>query len=201
MPITLKQASEYLPVSVEMVKIHTVLSSDNIEDELLIRSYINAAAAYGQNITGRVFVQSTFECDLDEFPIGEINLLPNLQSVASVKYTDEDGEDVTLDASEYDVKKTGLVGYIRPVTSWPAYAEDIVIEFDAGWPVAGDTFKAPTLPEDIKAWIMIKVAGMYLQRESFVLSSSGKLGIAQMPKDFIDHALDCYIVPGLGAGI
>ena len=196
MSITVKAKSDVLPVTVAQVKQHTNIDID--ADDSLLELYIKAAANLGQNLTGRMFVSGTLELDDVAFPTGKLSLYPNLQSVTSVKYTDENDVQQTLDSSEYTVKTTGLIGYIEPVESWPSGAVGILVEFVAGYvPVDG----VSTTPEDLQLWLMVKVAGYYKQRESFVTSRVGTLGVAEMPRSFIDHQLDCYVVPGFGAGI
>jgi uncharacterized phiE125 gp8 family phage protein len=196
MPFVVTQTSTVLPVTTEYLKAHTSVSHD--ADDSLIEMYLKSAVAFGENITGKTFVESTFELDLDAFPPGKIALRPNLQSVSSVEYTDTDGILTALDGSSYKVKKTGLVGYIEPVDGWPSGAEDIVITFSAGYPVVDEE---ATTPNDLKLWLMVKVADFYAYRESVVVSYGGGANTAEMPKTFVDNMLSAHIVPGVGAGI
>lgn len=197
MPFTVTEQSTVLPVTVDLLKKHSNVTFD-IDDDL-IEFYMIAVVSYGEKITGRKFVQSTFELDLESFPLGVIDLLPNLQSVASIVYTDSEGVEQTLDDSLYKVKKTTLVGYVDSVDYWPTGAKDIIITFDAGWPVAvGDI---STTPSDLKLWIMAKVADYYTFRETFVVSSGSRADVAEMPKTFVDNMLSNFIVPGIGSGI
>jgi len=200
MPITVTTEPSILPVTVEMVKKHT--NVDITEDDELIEQYIKVATSYGQNITGRMFVAASFELDIDSFPTGKIKLLPSLQSVESVKYTDGEGDEVILSLDEYKVKKTHLVGYIEPVLNWPSDAQDILVCFTSGWPTIdgeGDEEPVSTTPDDIRGWIMVRVAGMYEQRENFITSNGSS--VTAMPADFIDNILSCWVVPGIGAGV
>lgn len=190
MPITIKSADPTPVLTVATVKQHANIDID--ADDTLLEFYVKAVTAYGQRITGRRFVQAAFEKDLDEFPTGNLELLPDLVSVASVTYTDSDDVSQTLSADDYTVKTTGFVGYIEPVDSWPTGATDVLVTFDAGYPVSGGG--EATTPDDIKAWLLIRVAGMYAQRENFVI---GNVDVSTMPKDFIDDALSYYKVPGI----
>lgn len=182
-----------LPVTVAEVKAHAVI--EHSLDDALIEQYIKAFTAYGQNRTGRQFVATTMELRLDSFPLGSIDLAPELQSIVSIKYTDADGYEDVVDVDEYTVVNWS----ISPVNAWPDSARSVKIKFVSGWPATGDGTEefpyTPTTPEDIKAWIMVRVAGIYEQRENFVLSKSGGFGVSEMPKDFIDFALDLYAVP------
>lgn len=195
MPVILKTPSAVMPVTVALVKKHTVIGAEigTVDDELL-SLYISAATLYGQHITGRSFVEATFELDLEEFPTGKVKLMPNLQAVDSVVYTDADGAQITLDTAEYKIRRTHLVGYIEPVDSWPDDAEEIFVTFKAGYPVDQG---AVTTPSDIIGWLMVRVADMYAQRESFVLNGT----VSEMPASHIDHVLNNHVVPGYGAGV
>ena len=142
-----------LPVTLEEVKRHLVIDQMFFEDDYLISLYIKAATEYGQNLTGRQFVQASFQLDIDEFPVQNIALAPNLQTVTSIQYTATDGTVFTLDSKEYEAKITAIVGFIRPVTSWPADGKNIIVDFDAGWPVVDG---ASTTPQSIRQWIMVR---------------------------------------------
>lgn len=195
MPFTKTEQSTTLPVSVDLLKKQSNVTFD--VDDALIEFYLKAVVAYGEKITGRTFVQSTFELDIESFPTGKVALLPNLQSVDSVAYVDADGDAITLSASDYKVKKTALIGYVEPVDSWPYDAEDIVITFKAGYPVVDDS---PTTPNDLVMWLMVKVADYYAFRESYIVSSASRADALEMPQSFCDNMLSHYIVPGIGSG-
>jgi len=157
----------------------------------LLEQYIKAATAYGETLTGRKFAPTVYQLDLDSFTSGNIYLRPNLISVSSVTYLDEN--EVEQEFTDYTVKSTGIVGYIAADDGWPG-GTDVVIEFTAGFAIDG-------VPEDLRAWIMVKVADFYTQRESFIQSRMGAMGVVEMPKSFIDNILYTHIVPGVGAGL
>jgi len=195
MPFTVTTAPSILPVTVAQVKQQT--NVDHSADDTLLEQYISAAVAHGQQLTGRYFVETGLQLDLDEFPAGNISLLPNLQSVGSITYVNDDDERVTLNADQYTVKASGIVGHVDPVDSWPE-GTDVLVSLVAGWQVVSESV---TTPADIQAWLLVKVADFYAQRESFVTSKAGVMGVAAMPATFIDNLLACYVVPGIGAGI
>ena len=192
MPFIVVTPSTVLPVSVEEVKLQTVV--EHSEDDTLLEMYIKAAVDYGEKVTGRNFTPVTYQLELDSFPAGKIALRPNLQSVTSIVFTDSDGVEQTLDSNEYNVRTTAIVGYVEPVDSWPA-GKDVVVTFTAGYPLSGGE---PTTPYGIKLWLMVKVADHYKQRESF-LAQGGNATVAPLPQSFIDNMLSCEIVPGVGA--
>lgn len=193
MPVTVTVQAAQTPVTVAQIKQQTNVTFD--ADDTLLEMFLAAAVEFGENLTGRKFVESTFEFDADTFPAGRIPLYPNLQSVTSITYTDSTGAGQTLDPALYKVKTTALVGYVEAVESWLYGAEDILVTFKAGYPVVNDNI---TTPADIKQWLMVKVADFYLQRESFVF---GRDRVFTMPASFVDTMITCKVVPGYGAGI
>ena len=62
--------------------------------------------------------------------------------------------------------------------------ESVRVTVYAGW-------AAETLPDDIKAWLRVRVASLYEQRENHIVG----VGTTHMPRSFVDSLLDPYIVP------
>ena len=179
------------PVTVAQVKEQAIIEHD--ADDALVSTGIKAAVLYGQDLTGRQFVEATFRGTMDAFPStagGKIELKANLQSVTSITYTDSDGESQTWAADQYEVKTDPLVGYVKLATdcSWPAGATDVIVTFKAGWPVVEDS---PTTPEAIQLWIMFRAATWYAHRETVVVGTV----IGKMSHNFIDGLLDGYRIP------
>lgn len=216
MSLTVITAPSIEPVTVAEAKAHLNIASSVTDDDSLIASYIKAARRHGENITRRAFVATTFELVLDEFPgsfvvreLGGYGCRPQsiyrehielprppLQSVTSIKYLDASGTEQTLDASRYVVDTGSEPGRVFPVfgQTWPTTLDRqnaVRIRYVSGWPL--DLTTSPdsaTTPEDIKAWLLTRVAGLYEQRESFVLGQT----VAAMPRDFVDGLLDAHIV-------
>lgn len=184
--LVLKTAPTVDPVTVDEAKAH--LRIDTPDDDTLIGTLISAVRGLGESITKRAFMTQTWYLYLDEFPDAILVPLPPLASVTSIKYVDADGATQTLDATEYQIVK-GDPGEIVPADgkSWPSVRDQrdaITIEFVAGYA------SAAAVPEEIKAWIKIRVATLYENREAVVVGQT----VAEIPRDFIDGLLDQYIV-------
>jgi len=91
------------PVSLEEAKLHARI--DAAEDNPLVQALISAAREYCEDYLSKTIITTTLELTLDEWPEDCIISLPRppLQSVTSIKYTDSDGIEHTLDAVDYVV--------------------------------------------------------------------------------------------------
>jgi uncharacterized phiE125 gp8 family phage protein len=123
---------------------------------------IVAAREYVQNITGRSLITQTHTAFLVRFE-RIVELLPNLQSVAEIRYIDLDGAQQVLANTEYVVDKTGLIGTVFPAydKAWPAtrlQISAIEIDFICGY---GD---AAAVPQAIKQAMLLLVDHWYKNR-------------------------------------
>jgi uncharacterized phiE125 gp8 family phage protein len=119
--------------------------------------------------TGRQLITATWGACLDEFP-GEIEILEKwpVQKINSIVYTDVDGNQQTLSASNYqvDLESQNSPCRIKPAygTSWPSTRPDTynaaVVNLDAGY---GDGRE--NVPEEAKHVILLMVSEMYSVRE------------------------------------
>lgn len=166
MTLYLITASAAVTVSLAEAKSH--LRVDGTDEDLLINSLISAATSHidgRDGLLGRALVTQTWELRLDGFE-REIQIpLPPLQSVTSIKYTDIDGNEQTIDPSVYRVltgeKSKVLLGFDK---SWPSVrdeAECVRIRFVAGY---GDT--GADVPATIKSAILLHVGTLYRDREA-----------------------------------
>jgi uncharacterized phiE125 gp8 family phage protein len=152
-PISLNDAKDWLRVS-------------GSDEDFLISALIVAARQNVENYLQRALISQTWELGLDGFPGSrEIALpFPNLVSVASVKYYDEDNTLETLDSSNYFVDVTSLPGKVvlKPEYIWPATydrSDAILIEYTCGY---GDSSQ---IPENIKVGIKLYLAHLFEQRQ------------------------------------
>lgn len=180
------------PVTLAEAKLHARV--DTSADDSLINVFIAAARQEAEHITGRALITQTWEQVLPAFADAmELHLAP-VASITSVKYLDGAGAEQTLAGTVYDLIDEALPPRLVRKTgqSWPATfaADDAVrIRFAAGYGADG-TF----VPQPIRAWILVRVASLYAQREAF---QSG-ISISEIPGRFTDSLLDPYRIPRLG---
>ena len=167
--ITVSVAPTEYPVDFDLVKAHLVV--EHAEDDLLIEAYIESVVSqldppYG--ILGRAMVTQQLQYWAESFPSGKILKIPcpPLQSVESVKYYDSDEALQTLASGNYTVVKHKEPGYVELGSdkSWPTSLSDrkypVQVNFTAGY---GDDYES--VPVNLRHWIMMSVADLYLQRE------------------------------------
>lgn len=194
------------PITVAQAKLHARV--DGTSEDALFPILIAAARSHGEQMTGRAFVRQTVELTLDGFPgiDGSIELpTPPLGEVLSVKYDDADGVEQTLDPLAYDAEQASdsVPAEMTPVVLWPTTRpgkRSVCIQYTAGWPVTGtgtelDPYVATT-PQEIIAWLLVRVTGLYEQRENFVLGTSGN-AVVPMGRSFVDALLDPFTVTGV----
>lgn len=165
MSLNLITAASADPVSLDEAKAH--LRVDGAAEDLLIGSLIKSVTGYIDGKYGflaRSLMTQTWELRIDAFE-REIKLpLPPLQSVASIKYTDVNGAEQTIDPSVYRVltgdKSTVLLAFNQ---CWPAprqEAEAVRIRFVSGYGTAAD------VPAPIKAALLLHIGTLYRDREA-----------------------------------
>lgn len=175
------------PVTVAEVKAHAVISHSS--DDALLGMMISAARAHAEGITGRRLAATTLECVLVAFPDEIVLTGAPITAITSVKYLDEDGVEQTMDTTDYATSMDGLVGRIVPVNEWPETSitalEAVRVRYVAG-------FTPSTIPQDVKMWMLVRVATLYAQRETMVVGGN----ITELGRNFVDGLLDQWIVPG-----
>lgn len=188
---TLTAAPGIEPLTLAEAKLHCKV--DGADDDTLITALITTAREQAEHRTRRALITQQWTATFDRFPELIELRKPPLVSVQSVKYLDADGALQTLDAAEYQVVTSELVGYIKPAygKSWPAcrvQPDSIAILYTCGYGEA-----AADVPQSIKAWMLMAISTMYDQREGIVTGTI----VAQVPRDFCAGLLDQYWVPGL----
>lgn len=166
MILKLKTAPLVEPVDPDEIKSH--LRLDTAIEDTLLESYLKAARQHVESLCGPLITQTWLQYE-EAWPSNN-NLSignPRLQSVAAVKYTDDDGTQTTLDDSTYTV---ATEDNYRPAVvlyedeSWPSdglwNVNPIEIEFVCGF---GDS--SEDVPEPIRLAILLLVANWYENRE------------------------------------
>lgn len=159
------------PVTLTEAKLH--LRVDHSTDDTLITSLIVAARQYVEDVTWRALVTQTLEVTLDDWPDGEMLVLPRppLASVTSVKYVDSDGTETTWAAGNYQVVTQGTPGRLVLAygVSWPSVtlraANGITVRYVAGYGLAA------AVPDLLKTAIKLMVGHWYENREATVVAA------------------------------
>lgn len=136
---TLVTAPTEEPLSESEAKAHLRVSAT--DEDGLIGDYVAAARSWCEEYTGRRFVTQTWDAHFACWPTdGVFELpLPPLQSVTSIKYTNEGVAEATLSASVYEVITQVEPGRVILAAnqSWPSGSLDVglpvVVRFVCGY--------------------------------------------------------------------
>lgn len=124
-------------VSLDEAKKH--LNIDHTDDDGYIQALIMSAISSVENITNRRLITQTWKAYSDLFPAYFTLPFGKLQSVTSLKYTDVDGDESTMTASEYIVDIISDPGrlVLADGETWPSDnlypSNPIKIEFVCGY--------------------------------------------------------------------
>lgn len=142
-------APDQEPVSVDAAKSQLGISGSSQDD--LVALLIQASRERIEKMLGRALITQTWELSLDEFPCQgaiELPLVP-VQSITSIKYDDEDGEEQTVSSGDYYLDDRSEPSWVLPIdeTSWGISTLDAVnavrVRFLAGYGDDPDDVPAP----------------------------------------------------------
>lgn len=173
MALTLVTAPAVEPVSLAEAKLH--LRVDISDDDNLITAVIQAAREAVEGISRRALIAQTWNLILDEFPdTDEIVIpLPPLQSVSSLIYKDQDGNESTFSSDDYIVNTDSepgkvVLGYGK---SWPSTTlyptAAIIVQFKAGF---GDA--STDVPEKYRQAMLLLTGHWYENREAIATTGA-----------------------------
>lgn len=165
-PVTLTPPARE-PVTIDEVKEFLVIEAEEVLYDQQLARFITAARMQAEAITGTRLEPQVMQIaasewyDLEVLPIGPV------QSVSAVAYDDPGGTEQLLPAENWELFGAGLrQGICRSFgASWPAALrrqDAIRITLEVGYDV---------VPEPIRTAILIMVADLYAQRESFVVGT------------------------------
>lgn len=160
------------PISLTEAKLH--LKVDNSDDDTLISSLIKAARQSAENFTNRALSSQVLELILDDFPEKEIVLpRPPVETLTSIKYTNCEGVESTLDSHDY-------ISFIEaePAVIVPAYGKSfpyftpypkgaVKIRYTAGYKTSGTEARL-IIPEAIKQALLLIIGSYYENREDLL---------------------------------
>jgi phage conserved hypothetical protein, phiE125 gp8 family len=159
----LVEAPSILPVTVEEVK--QSLRIDTADDDAVIERDIRAAVAHYEGwtgILGIVLVEQTWRQEFDSFDCLHLPLGPVI-AVSSVKWRNKEGQIATIDQADYALRTDGAGrsfvqfrhGYHHPPDLYESAA--VQVEYRAGWANTDDTPPKPTVPDDIRVAMIMRV--------------------------------------------
>lgn len=173
MGLKLITAPEEYPVSLDELKTHVRIDTDDFNTDLTLK--LEAAIKHVEETTRRALITQTWMITLPRFPIGDRGIvLPKgqLQAVNEINYLDNDGDETTLDDADYSASRNREPAVIVPAFNgvWPSareYLDSVQIEFDCGF---GD--EAADVPADLRQAILL-YAGWSFQGVEMDLSLGG----------------------------
>ena len=160
------------PVTLAEIKDHLHISS-TAEDSLLTL-YAQMAREAVEAECWRALMPQTWDLYLPGWPAGGVIEIPRppLQSVTSIKYTDDEGAVHTFAASNYRVDTASEPGRVvlAPDATWPSDALDssnpVVVRFVAGYA------DASAVHGMAKAAILLQIGEIYANREAVIVGST-----------------------------
>lgn len=157
------------PIRVADLKNDIKVDADLTADDYLVAGLITAARRWAEGFLRRALITQTLEVVFDKWPENSVIKVPRapLQSVASVKYYDEDDTEATLSSGSYFVDTVSEPGRIvlNSGESWPSTAlrpaNGVIVQFVAGY---GDD--EGDVPADMVHAIRLLVGHWYENREA-----------------------------------
>ena len=144
--------------------------STNTTSDSLLSALIATARIKCETETHRQLITATYKLTMDRFPADGIIQLPRppLQSVTTIKYLDDDGDEQTLSAAYYAVHIDALIGFVQldPDYAWPStrsVRNAVRIEYVCGYGVAPSS-----IPSTLISGMKMLVSQWNEYRESFV---------------------------------
>lgn len=148
------------------------LTPEDSNRNALLDDYITAAREQAEILQNRDLVEKQWDLYLDEFPVNEIPLRPDLSSVDLVRYTDADGDSVDLvEDTDYIVDLHKQPGLIMPAygTVWPSFtpwpSSAVLVRFTDG-------LSSSQVPAIVKGGMLRLISAWYYGRLPFELGAS-----------------------------
>ena len=167
------------PVSLDEARKHLRLtpmgSPPEHPDDTYVEGCISAAREWVEIFLARSIALKTYEMALDKFS-ATIKVLPPVQEIVSVQYTDPDTLDLTdIPQAGYYLDTFMEPGWMLPAlnTDWPTsapVANGIRIKFRSGY-TDGESPNDTPLPKPIKQAILLLIGDMYENREASIVGT------------------------------
>ena len=194
---TAAPASEPVTLAEARLQVRLTAGDGTAEDSLIEQIWIPAARRHAEAYTGRSFITQQWRLVLDGFPACIELERGDVQQIDSLTYRDMAGatQTVTWAAPSNGVQRssdgtlvadlTGGTARITPAfgSVWPINMPEIgsvAVNYTAGYG------NAAAVPQGLKAWILLRVARMYENREEPIEGEAAA--------SFLDGLLDPYCV-------
>jgi uncharacterized phiE125 gp8 family phage protein len=154
-----------LAVSLDDVKAQIRMETSFTAQDTMLTGYINAAIAFVEGICGRKLINQTWLLSLEPVvypPITVMLPFAHAQSITSVVWKNQDGDEETIDADDYElIKVTDDRTALRFADGFgfsePGYhSNPLSVTFVTGY---GDT--ADDIPADIRLALLLAVSHYY----------------------------------------
>lgn len=151
------------PVSLAEARLQLKVDADDTSHDTYITNVlIPGAREFAEHYTGLALAPRTLEAAMDEFPACSDAIvlpMPPVTSITSVKYTDEAGDEQTLDTADYalDAYDNRTVALTYDST-WPAtqcIPNAVRVRFVCGYD--GQAEGDPALPQAVKAAMLLHI--------------------------------------------
>lgn len=171
--ITPQDAASLLTLA--QIKQQCRIDVDITEDDALLHLYLGAAVEACQHELGRPILPQVWERTFED-PALRLVLHYDVLGVERVTAITRTAE-IDLPSEDWLLRRGNqLIG----CQGWPHGTLDIVVKYRCGsWP------DAASVPDQIKSWLLLRVATAYANREAV---AEGKL--AELPRDFVAGLLD-----------
>lgn len=119
---------ENLAVDLRQAKDHCELSPTDTSHDDKITRLVKAATADVERHTRRALITQSWRLTLREFRPRIYLPRPNLQSITSIVYVNDDGDEITLNNALYQVSTDAKPGYVEPAynESWPSVRPETI---------------------------------------------------------------------------
>lgn len=183
-------------VSVDDVKEH--LRIESTKEDYLLQTYIKVAQNYAENYCKRSFMPKTYVYKIDSFPNCDVIEIPfpplsTNSTDLTITYINSSGGSTSLSSTHYEVDYLSTPGRVilNKNLTWPqtyGHYNDVTITYKAGYPIDVNS-TGGTVPEPVKAWVMMRVAQMYEHREPVITGQA----FNPLQRSFVDGLLDEYV--------
>lgn len=148
------------PVTLAEARLQCKVDADDTSHDAVLTALITAAREFAEHHTGGALAPVTLEAALDKFPREDYFDLPMppVASITSLKYTDTNGVEQTMDSGDYALSTYGTSRRVALTFGavWPNTREvpDAVrVRYVAGYGVTG----GPELPKAVKSAILLHI--------------------------------------------